>query len=35
LVRYATVLGKRITLQPIRRNGQGRSRRTVAKSRGR
>src|SRR5713226_3272249 len=30
LVRYATLLGKRITLQPIRRNGQGRSGRAVA-----
>jgi DNA-binding XRE family transcriptional regulator len=35
LVRYATLLGKRITLQPIRRNGQGRSRQAVAKSQGR
>ncbi len=35
LVRYATLLGKRITLQPIRRNGQGGSRRADAKSRGR
>lgn len=34
LVRYAAVLGKRITLQPIRRSEQGRASRAAASSRG-
>ncbi len=35
LVRYAALLGKRITLQPIRRDERPRSRRPAASSRGR
>jgi predicted transcriptional regulator len=35
LVRYATLLGKRITLQPIRPNGQGENSKSAPRSRGR
>lgn len=35
LVRYATLLGKRITLQPILRKGQARAPRSTATKRGR
>jgi predicted transcriptional regulator len=35
LVRYATLLGKRITLQPIRPNGQGGNSKSAPRSRGR